>query len=325
MEGVDKWVAIEAFIIILCLAFSCFLAFKEPGPVNKNRKPRAPARRLSARASTPHTPASAPHAPKKAEAKTIPSAPMPEAFVQETPPVPPPPKGCQEASPRASLNYTPKPPHPKKTAHAGAAKGGASRSIAIDVETTGIGPEHRIITIAAHRMCFLEPTGESLYLIFNPERNSHPMAAKIHGWNDWVTRFQPFFFEHAAELAEFLSWGDTWIFHNASFDVSFLEREFGRACVPMPSRGKEFFCTMLAARRRWPGQRASLDACAARIGARREGKHHDAFEDAFLALSLYRFFHGATELPDNGGIAIMPQNYRRAGPRPKGRLPAREP
>lgn len=168
----------------------------------------------------------------------------------------------------------------------------SGRIVAIDCETTGMAAYDRIVTLGLVHGEGLIATGFGVHLIFNPERRCHPKASAVHGWTDRVLRHQERFSDYASRIREEIGDGML-IAHNLSFDLRFLNAEMERANVaPIRNAG---FCTMMAARDYWPGERASLDACLERIGLGRSGSHHGAMEDAALALSLYGYFQGGKD------------------------------
>lgn len=191
----------------------------------------------------------------------------------------------------------------------------------IDVETTGLAPYDRIVTLAAIKLIGLDmPPDGHFYLVFDPRKDNHPEAVTIHGWDDWTLRSQALFAATAIELHQVFSAASLLICHNTEFDMSMLQHEFRKAGLP-PLTTKTF-CTLTMARERWPGQRATLDACLSRIGLARTGQRHSAFEDAFLAMNLYRFYGGA-ERPYRMSTYPAPTNYCAPPPRPLGKLPRR--
>ena len=195
------------------------------------------------------------------------------------------------------------------------------RILVLDTETTGLAGSDRIVSLAAFRLVGLEIEPEALYLVFDPEMESHPRAAEVHGWDDWTTRHQDLFADTAAHLRDWLSWADLIVAHNAAFDLGFLSREFRAAGVA--GLRKRSACTVDLARRVWTGQRASLDACLSRIGLARAGERHGAFEDAFLALNLFRYLMGAAHAYEFGPDWPQPANLRPVPERPAGALPPR--
>lgn len=200
---------------------------------------------------------------------------------------------------------------------------GIERSIVLDTETTGLQSYDKIITLAA--MCIEGDTviPRSLYLIFDPRKDSHPEAAKVHGWDNWTTQFQDLFDDYASEIRSWLSWADKLVMHNAQFDLHYVQREMRKAGQPaldIPS-----LCTLNAARRQWPGERCGLDECVQRIGIPRRTHRHNALEDTFLTTALYQHMRGI-----KFGIPIVqawpqPTNFRTVSPRPEGDLPRRMP
>lgn len=191
--------------------------------------------------------------------------------------------------------------------------------IVLDTETTGVQRYDKIITLAAIRTSEAGDDAELLYRCFDPRKDSHPGALSIHGWDDWTTRFQDLFADHATELHRWFSESDLLVMHNAEFDLHFVNREF-RKCG-LPPLSAPAYCTLQQARTQWPGS-AGLDACAKRLGLRRVTRKHHPLEDAFLTWNLYRHFNGAPTIPSRDNWP-EPENLRPAPPRPLGELPRR--
>lgn len=194
--------------------------------------------------------------------------------------------------------------------------------LAVDCETTGIGRDDRIVSLAVVSIGgFVE--GANYRFEFNPGRPSHPRALEKHGLEDAYLATKPPFAEIAEALHALLHRADLIVAHNAAFDLKMLDREFelcGLPPVATPS-----FCTMQHARTIWPGESASLDACVARLGLARASHVHGAFEDAMLASALYLHFHGSpiageraapAPLPTATPQPATPQAQRDAEPRP---------
>ena len=166
--------------------------------------------------------------------------------------------------------------------------------LAVDCETTGIGAEDRIVSLAVVSVRGYVD-GANYSLEFNPGRSSHPRALEKHGLTDAYLATKPEFKELAKELHDLLSRASLIVAHNAAFDLKMLDREFEICGLP-PIQTKRF-CTMMTARDFWHGEPASLDTCVARLGLARKGEQHGAFEDAMLAAALYRFFNGIELAP----------------------------
>ena len=169
-----------------------------------------------------------------------------------------------------------------------------STFVAIDLETTGLNDDDRIVSLSAllvesARLNEKEIDIRCLNLIFDPGKKSDPAAERIHGYDDWILRHQQFFSEKAQDVRGFLERADLVVAHNAEFDLSFLNRELSAAGLKPLS--KPSFCTMSAYRRRHNGS-ASLNAVAGTLGLARAGMQHGSLEDAWLTLQIYLWLHG---------------------------------
>jgi len=187
-----------------------------------------------------------------------------------------------------------------------------------DVETTGLSREDRVVSLGVlhvvnvpgFRSGFTEATGT--HLIFNPDRPSHPRARAVHGYADDVLARQDSFAEHAADLREFFEHGGVLAAHNVSFDRRFIMREFELAGSPLP-KAADFYCTMMAYRRQYVGERSGLDAVLKHMQLPPRTGHHGAFADAWYAMAIFRWLQGLpipnlADLPTQG-----PLNLRMAG------------
>ncbi len=194
------------------------------------------------------------------------------------------------------------------------------RILFVDTETTGTASYDRIVSLGIVETRAGRFHQTACYLVFDPRKDSHPEAVAIHGWDDWTMRHQDLFADHAEYLHRLLSSADLLVMHNAAFDLRFLNREFQKA--GLPELTVETRCTMHLARQHWPGERASLDACLARIGLARASRRHGAFEDAFMAMNLFRHMAGASLL-EPAAEWPQPSNFNLPPPRPDGPLPRR--
>ncbi|MEK9532985.1 MAG: exonuclease domain-containing protein, partial [Alphaproteobacteria bacterium] len=100
------------------------------------------------------------------------------------------------------------------------------REIVLDTETTGldVSQGHKIIEIGALEIMNLVPSGKTLHLYINPERDIDPDATKIHGITDEFVSDKPLFKYVAQEFLDFIK-DDKLVIHNASFDMGFLNFE----------------------------------------------------------------------------------------------------
>ena len=121
--------------------------------------------------------------------------------------------------------------------------------VVVDVETTGLNSDDRIVTLAAVMLETADLVVGSvsfryLHLIFDPGKKSHPEAETVHGHDDWTLRHQLFFAEFAQYISDFLKSADLIVAHNVVFDMGFPNRELeaaGLAPLMQP-----IFCTMEA-------------------------------------------------------------------------------
>ncbi len=198
------------------------------------------------------------------------------------------------------------------------------RQLIIDTETTGLDPrqDHRVIEFAALELVDRRPTGRTLHLKLDPEREIDLGATEVHGmtWDD--LRGRPTFRDAAAEIIEFVR-GAEWIIHNAPFDVDFLDVELARidapACGTLATRIVD---TLAMAREAFPGKRNNLDALCERFGVDHAQRTlHGALLDAQLLSEVYlAMTRGqdslAMDLPRAASGAADAPGAAPAGPRP---------
>jgi DNA polymerase III subunit epsilon len=164
------------------------------------------------------------------------------------------------------------------------------RQIVVDTETTGLDPKlgHRIIEVAAVELVDRRPTGRTLQVFVDPDREIDSAATEVHGktWED--LKGKPRFADVAAEFADF-GRGATWIIHNAPFDIGFLDMEFAK--VELPSCADlhgGLIDTLALARDAFPGKRNNLDALCERFGVSNAHRTlHGALLDAQLLTEVY--------------------------------------
>ncbi|RZL93893.1 MAG: DNA polymerase III subunit epsilon [Variovorax sp.] len=165
-----------------------------------------------------------------------------------------------------------------------------SRQIVLDTETTGLSAENgdRVIELGCVELFARKLTGNDLHIYFNPERESHEDALKIHGLTTDFLRDKPKFATLANDVVEYLR-GAELIIHNAAFDVGFLNKELELAGLP-PLRTfvSEVTDTLAMAKQVYPGKRNSLDALCDRFGVDRSNRtFHGAKLDAQLLADVY--------------------------------------
>jgi DNA polymerase-3 subunit epsilon len=131
-------------------------------------------------------------------------------------------------------------------------------------------------------------TGNNLHFYFNPERDSHEDALKVHGISNEFLRDKPKFSELSEEILDYLSDAEI-IIHNAAFDVSFLNKELERVGKkPFKTYVSGVIDTLAMAKEMFPGKRNSLDSLCDRLEVDNSGRTlHGALLDAELLADVY--------------------------------------
>jgi DNA polymerase-3 subunit epsilon len=162
------------------------------------------------------------------------------------------------------------------------------REIVLDTETTGLDPfsGHRLVEIGCVELVNHVRTGNHFHCYLNPERDMPMEAERVHGLSEAFLKDKPRFAEVAASFLQFI--GDsTLVIHNAAFDMKFLNAELSVAnkpTIPM----ERALDTVLMARKRFPGQPASLDALCKRFNIDLSARtKHGALLDAELLADVY--------------------------------------
>jgi DNA polymerase-3 subunit epsilon len=162
----------------------------------------------------------------------------------------------------------------------------SEREIIFDTETTGFGLEGgRILEIGCVEMVNRLPTGRTFHTYLNPEMKIDWQSQRIHGITDEKVADAPKFAAVAQSLLEFF--GDSpLVAHNAEFDVNFVNAELTRAGLPLLTN--PVVDTLVIARQKLPGQRASLDALCSFYSIDNSARtFHGALLDAQLLADVY--------------------------------------
>ncbi|RLB68722.1 MAG: DNA polymerase III subunit epsilon [Deltaproteobacteria bacterium] len=162
------------------------------------------------------------------------------------------------------------------------------REIVLDTETTGISAKngHRIIEIACLELQDGRPSGAQYCQRLNPGRAIDRGATKVHGITSRHLRHCPEFAEIADSLFDFIA-DSPLVIHNAPFDLAFLRLETA-LCGLGEFTPAAVVDTLKMARRRFPGQRNSLDALCRRFSIDCSARHrHGALIDCQLLAQVY--------------------------------------
>lgn len=162
------------------------------------------------------------------------------------------------------------------------------REISFDTETTGFEPRegHRIVEIGCVEMIGHVRTGNVFHCYVNPERDMPSQAEAVHGLSEMFLKDKPIFRNVAASFIDFVK-DATLIAHNATFDMKFINFELTQAgFAPFPTHQSKD--TLDMARRKYPGQPASLDALCRRFNIDLSCRtKHGALLDAELLADVY--------------------------------------
>ncbi|WP_240135801.1 DEDDh family exonuclease [Streptomyces sp. MUM 178J] len=153
----------------------------------------------------------------------------------------------------------------------------------VDVETTGLARDDRIVSAAVYRLGAQGEVEDHWYTLVNPERDPGPVW--IHGLTSEMLHGAPLFRDIAGELSERLD-GRVLVAHNAIFDWSMIAREYARAERTAPTRQR--LCTIaLAKELRLPLPNHRLESLAAHFGVVQQRAHH-ALDDARVLAEAFR-------------------------------------
>lgn len=166
-----------------------------------------------------------------------------------------------------------------------------TRKVVLDTETTGLEVErgHRVIEIGCVELVDRRASGRTFQRYLNPERAIDAGAVAVHGITDEFLRDKPKFADVADDFMTFID-GAELLIHNAAFDAGFLDDELKRASAAYGRLADHAVVvdTLDMARKKYPGQRNTLDALCKRLGvdnSRREV--HGALLDAHLLADVW--------------------------------------
>jgi DNA polymerase-3 subunit epsilon len=164
------------------------------------------------------------------------------------------------------------------------------RQLFLDTETTGLSAEggDRVIELGCVELVNRKLTGKNLHFYFNPGRESHEDALKVHGISNEFLKDKPKFESVVQEIIDYVQ-GAEIIIHNAAFDVGFLNKELELAGQkPFTTYVDGVVDTLVMAKQMYPGKRNSLDALCDRLGVDNASRTlHGALLDAELLADVY--------------------------------------
>lgn len=163
------------------------------------------------------------------------------------------------------------------------------REIVFDTETTGMDPfaGDRIVEIGAVELINHLPTGKTLQLYINPEREVPAEATAVHGITNEFLRDKPIFSQVYSDFLDFIGADSILVAHNAEFDMRFVNWELeqvGHKAIA-PNRVVD---SLKIARQKFPGSPANLDALCRRFAIdNTERTYHGALLDSELLAEVY--------------------------------------
>lgn len=153
----------------------------------------------------------------------------------------------------------------------------------VDVETTGLARDDRIISAAVYRLDAQGNVEDHWYTLVNPLRDPGPVW--IHGLTSDMLQDAPLFKDIAEEFAGRLA-DRVLVAHNAIFDWQMIAREYARAEATAPVRQR--LCTIaLSKELNLPLPNHKLESLAAHFGVVQQRAHH-ALDDARVLAEAFR-------------------------------------
>jgi len=170
------------------------------------------------------------------------------------------------------------------------------REIVLDTETTGLDPAsgHRVVEIGCVELINHIRTGNYFHTYLNPERDMPREAENVHGLSAAFLADKPLFKQVAQSFLEFI--GDSMlVIHNAAFDMKFMNAELDAVGLPLLEMDRALD-TVLMARKKYPGQPASLDSLCKRFAIDLTARtKHGALLDAELLADVYLELRGGRQ------------------------------
>jgi len=170
------------------------------------------------------------------------------------------------------------------------------RQVILDTETTGLEPKqgHRIIEVGCVELINRRLTGNNFHYYLNPQREIDEGAVEVHGLTSEFLADKPLYEDIASELYDYLKGAEV-VIHNAAFDVGFINHEYRLMGFDQPDMRDwcEVSDSLLMARKKFPGQRNSLDALCKRFDIDNSQRQlHGALLDAEILADVYLMLTG---------------------------------
>lgn len=189
------------------------------------------------------------------------------------------------------------------------------RLVVIDTETTGLSPKKgaRMVEIAA---VVIEDgqiqINQTFHRYIDPLMDIPDEVVRIHGIDahKLATKHAVPFSEIGREFLEFIA-GSALVFHNAPFDLGFINHELRHACLP-DTTNLPVIDSLIIARQRYPKQPNNLDALCDRLHIdRSQRKLHGALIDAKLTAQVFLKLsqEADSKLAQNHHGTVIPEHH----------------
>lgn len=162
-----------------------------------------------------------------------------------------------------------------------------NRSIVLDIETTHLNVnEGRITEIACIELIDNQMTNNTFHTYLNPEITVSEESFKITNLSNEFLSKQPLFEYIVTDLLNFIQ-NDTIIAHNATFDISYINKEL--SLLNMPILSNNIVDTLQIARKKYK-QGNSLSSLCKRFNINTHMREfHGAMIDAELLAGVYHY------------------------------------
>lgn len=180
------------------------------------------------------------------------------------------------------------------------------REIVFDTETTGMDPFEgdRLVEIGAVELVNHLPTGKTLQLYINPERDVPPEAVAVHGITNEFLADKPVFSQVYTDFLDFIGDDSKLVAHNAEFDMKFLNYQLEHV-GHKPIGSNRVVDTLVIARKKFPGSPANLDALCRRFNIDNTSRtFHGALLDSELLAEVYLELLGGRQR----GFGLLDEN-----------------
>ncbi len=157
--------------------------------------------------------------------------------------------------------------------------------IAIDIETTGLNPwKYEILEIGAVKFSAKDIISRFQVLI-KPLKKQDPTSRKIHNITDKEINENGIPMKEALDKCLAFMEDTPLVFHNASFDISFLTIAFPQNSIPIP--GNDYYDTLYLSKKYFPERSSHSLANLKEILKIDTGRGHRALSDAEATANVF--------------------------------------